>query len=114
MHVDTPTSDAPDVDATPPECQEGGARCQGSTYQTCTGGMWQTAMDCPAACDATFGCVQCIPGTNLCEDGNVVTCPLHGSRFDVTSGQVAEGPADEPLKTYRVTLEGEIARVEES
>jgi nitrite reductase/ring-hydroxylating ferredoxin subunit len=45
-------------------------------------------------------------------DGNIVTCPLHGSRFDVTTGQVIEGPADEPLKRFRVIIEGEIGRVE--
>jgi nitrite reductase/ring-hydroxylating ferredoxin subunit len=25
-----------------------------------------------------------------------VTCPCHGSQFDVTSGEVLRGPADEP------------------
>jgi nitrite reductase/ring-hydroxylating ferredoxin subunit/hemoglobin-like flavoprotein len=44
--------------------------------------------------------------------GNVVTCPLHGSQFDVTTGQVLQGPASEPLVCYRVIVEGEIGRVE--
>jgi nitrite reductase/ring-hydroxylating ferredoxin subunit len=47
-------------------------------------------------------------------DGCVITCPLHGSRFDVTTGKVVRGPADESLKTFRVTMEGEIGRVESS
>jgi nitrite reductase/ring-hydroxylating ferredoxin subunit len=47
-------------------------------------------------------------------DGCVITCPLHGSRFDVTTGKVLGGPADEPLKTFRVTVEGDIGRVEGS
>ena len=45
-------------------------------------------------------------------DGKVITCPLHGSRFDVSDGKVLGGPADEALKTFQVILEGEIARVE--
>jgi len=45
-------------------------------------------------------------------NGKIITCPLHGSSFDVTTGQVIEGPADEPLKTFRVIIEGEIGRVE--
>jgi nitrite reductase/ring-hydroxylating ferredoxin subunit len=45
-------------------------------------------------------------------DGKVITCPLHGSRFDVTTGTVVGGPAEEALKTFQVTLDGEIARVE--
>ncbi len=45
-------------------------------------------------------------------DGKVVTCPWHGSRFDVTTGQVVRGPAREPLNTYRVVIEGAVARVE--
>ena len=46
-------------------------------------------------------------------DGIHITCPLHGSCFDVTTGMVLEGPADEPLKTYRVVITGEVGRVEE-
>ena len=45
-------------------------------------------------------------------DGNVITCPWHGSCFDVTNGKVVCGPADEPLSTYRVLIDGEIGRVE--
>ncbi len=45
-------------------------------------------------------------------DGSTVTCPWHGSRFDVCTGAVMQGPAADPLKTYRVIVEGEIGRVE--
>jgi nitrite reductase/ring-hydroxylating ferredoxin subunit len=45
-------------------------------------------------------------------DGNIVVCPWHGSCFDVTNGEVMCPPARKPLKTYQVTLEGEIGRVE--
>ncbi len=36
-----------------------------------------------------------------------VTCACHGSRFDVTSGAVLEGPAEEPVRTYALRVEGE-------
>jgi 3-phenylpropionate/trans-cinnamate dioxygenase ferredoxin subunit len=34
-----------------------------------------------------------------------VTCPCHASEFDVTSGAVLEGPAREPVETYRTRTE---------
>src|SRR5262245_8687815 len=47
-------------------------------------------------------------------DGSTVTCPLHGSQFDVCSGQVLRGPAIEPLMTYRVVVvDGDVGRVEQ-
>ena len=45
-------------------------------------------------------------------DGSTVTCPWHGSQFNVCTGAVLRGPAADPLKTYRVIVEGEIGRVE--
>ena len=45
-------------------------------------------------------------------DGSTVTCPWHGSRFDVCTGAVLQGPAKDPLKTYRVTVDGDVGRVE--
>lgn len=35
--------------------------------------------------------------------GGVVQCLWHGSRFDCASGQVAGGPAKQPVATYKVT-----------
>ncbi len=46
-------------------------------------------------------------------EGGVITCPIHGARFNVSDGTPVKGPARLPLKTYRVTLSGEIGRVEE-
>jgi len=39
--------------------------------------------------------------------GELVKCPLHGSRFNVCTGQVIEEPAEENLKTYPVRIEGD-------
>ena len=47
-------------------------------------------------------------------DGSIVTCPWHGSQFNVCTGAVLRGPATDPVKTYRVTVDGEIGRVEAS
>jgi 3-phenylpropionate/trans-cinnamate dioxygenase ferredoxin subunit len=47
-------------------------------------------------------------------EGNIVTCPRHGSKFDVTTGEVVSGPKilffhpkirDEP--SYEVKVEGD-------
>ncbi|HZY41934.1 MAG TPA: Rieske 2Fe-2S domain-containing protein [Anaerolineae bacterium] len=46
-------------------------------------------------------------------DGRIIECPWHGSKFDVCTGQVILGPAKQPLKTYRVIVDGPIGRVEE-
>jgi nitrite reductase/ring-hydroxylating ferredoxin subunit len=45
-------------------------------------------------------------------DGSTVTCPWHGSQFNVCTGAVLRGPAKDALKTYRVIVEGEIGRIE--
>jgi nitrite reductase/ring-hydroxylating ferredoxin subunit len=45
-------------------------------------------------------------------DGTTVTCPLHGAQFNVWTGVALRGPAKDPLKTYLVTVEGEVGRVE--
>ena len=39
--------------------------------------------------------------------GDLVKCPLHGSRFNVCTGKALEEPAEENLRTYPVRLEGE-------
>lgn len=45
-------------------------------------------------------------------DGSTVTCPIHGAQFNVCTGEVLRGPAQDPLKTYRVIVDGDIGRVE--
>lgn len=40
-------------------------------------------------------------------DDFVIECALHGAQFDVRTGEVLEPPADEPLPTYEVKVEGD-------
>ena len=44
--------------------------------------------------------------------GALVRCPLHGSRFNVCTGEALEEPAEENLRTYGVRQEGERILVE--
>jgi len=39
--------------------------------------------------------------------GELVKCPLHGSRFNVRTGEVMEEPATESLATYPVRIEAD-------
>ena len=43
--------------------------------------------------------------------GFKVTCPWHGSVFDVKSGLPLEGPATSPVPTYQVRIEGDDIRI---
>jgi|SRR6266853_3534529 nitrite reductase/ring-hydroxylating ferredoxin subunit len=46
-------------------------------------------------------------------DGTVVTCRCHGSQFDVTSGDVIRGPAEEPVRSRQVEVQAGDLLVEE-
>jgi len=39
--------------------------------------------------------------------GELVKCPLHGSRFNVCTGEALEEPAEQNLKTYPIRVEGD-------
>ncbi len=39
--------------------------------------------------------------------GEWVKCPLHGSRFNLRTGEVVDDPADENLRVYPVRLDGD-------
>lgn len=39
--------------------------------------------------------------------GHEIECPLHGSRFNVETGEVSGLPAEIPATTYAVTIEGD-------
>jgi nitrite reductase/ring-hydroxylating ferredoxin subunit len=45
-------------------------------------------------------------------EGVIVTCPCHGSQFDVTSGAVIRGPAQRPVRCRSVEVEGEELEIE--
>lgn len=54
-------------------------------------------------------------GASLCEgelEGDVITCPRHGSQFRVTDGERVRGPADVALRRFRVIVEGSEVFVE--
>ncbi len=40
-------------------------------------------------------------------EGTTVTCPCHGSQFDVTSGAVLRGPAERPVRSRPLQVDGE-------
>ena len=53
----------------------------------------------------------CSLGTGELE-GTTVTCPCHGSQFDVTSGAVIRGPAHQPVRSRLVEVRGDDLLVE--
>ncbi len=44
--------------------------------------------------------------------GELVKCPLHGSRFSLRTGEPIEDPAEEPLRCYPVKVEDGVVLVE--
>lgn len=61
-----------------------------------------------------FGDVCTHAHCNLSEgdlDGTTVTCPCHASEFDVTTGEVLNGPAVEPVDSYEVRTDGGEIRI---
>ncbi|MGH2453019.1 MAG: Rieske (2Fe-2S) protein [bacterium] len=40
-------------------------------------------------------------------EGFVVTCPCHGSQFDIRTGSVLMPPAVSSVRAYRITVQGE-------
>jgi 3-phenylpropionate/trans-cinnamate dioxygenase ferredoxin subunit len=45
-------------------------------------------------------------------EGQTVTCPCHGSQFDITSGALLRGPAQRPVRSYGVRVEDGTLQVE--
>jgi nitrite reductase/ring-hydroxylating ferredoxin subunit len=44
--------------------------------------------------------------------GHTVTCPWHGSQFDIDTGKVVRGPATVAEKSFHVHLEGNVLVVD--
>jgi nitrite reductase/ring-hydroxylating ferredoxin subunit len=45
-------------------------------------------------------------------EDTIVTCPCHGSQFDVTTGDVVRGPAQRPVRSYAVRVENGALQIE--
>jgi 3-phenylpropionate/trans-cinnamate dioxygenase ferredoxin subunit len=45
-------------------------------------------------------------------EGDLVECPRHGAKFDVTTGKAVVLPAVRPVKTYAVQVEGDEIKVD--
>ncbi len=68
-----------------------------------------------------IGCICTHKGENLARgrlQGKVVTCPIHGDQFDVTTGACITGPSEgsmttkgEDERSYAVKVEGNIIKV---
>jgi nitrite reductase/ring-hydroxylating ferredoxin subunit len=54
---------------------------------------------------------QCLLGEGDLEE-TVVTCPCHGSQFDVTTGERLRGPAVRGVPVYVVRLENGMLEIE--
>jgi len=57
-----------------------------------------------------FGNICPHDGAPLAEgelDGEIVTCPWHGTRFNVRTGEVIDGLTDEPVAVFAVVPDGD-------
>jgi glycine betaine catabolism B len=61
-----------------------------------------------------IGSVCTHEGGDLAEgwiDGREVTCPLHGSMFDLATGEAVGPPAEEPVPVFEVRVDGNEVQV---
>ena len=58
---------------------------------------------------------ECTHAACSLSDGNlendIIACPCHGAQFNVKTGDVLEGPANEPVHTYPVQVDGDTVYV---
>ncbi len=45
-------------------------------------------------------------------EGFIVTCPWHGSKFDIRTGKVVNGPATKDAEVHKVKVDGQSVKVE--
>jgi hypothetical protein len=62
-------------------CTAGQTSCDGQALLMCEDGRFVTSQNCPAACDATLGCVVCVPGTGTCGADKALTCNSDGTGY---------------------------------
>ncbi|HVV82537.1 MAG TPA: IgGFc-binding protein [Kofleriaceae bacterium] len=63
------------------QCTDGMKRCDAEKHQVCSAGTWVTDDSCPLACDATLGCVTCVPNTGTCDGDMSHACRPDGSGY---------------------------------
>jgi hypothetical protein len=82
------------VDAQADRCTtENETRCTFSSWERCQGGSWVTQQACPTACDATLGCVDCVPAQRrTCIGGHARACTSEGLIGGVLEMCAAENP----------------------
>lgn len=54
-------------------------------------------------------------GGPLCEgdiDGDRVICPWHGAEFDIKTGEVVSGPAEENVNSYKIVIEKDSIKID--
>ena len=45
-------------------------------------------------------------------EGTAIRCPCHGSLFDLATGEVLEGPAEEPVRVFSTRVAADRVEVE--
>ncbi len=65
------------------------------------------------ALDAWCTHAEC-PLTDGWVEDEAIRCACHGALFDLATGEPLEGPADEPVRTFRTRVSGERVEVEVS
>jgi len=45
-------------------------------------------------------------------DGETVTCPWHGARFDLKTGEAKGPPASQGVRSFKVVVDGDVIQIE--
>jgi hypothetical protein len=81
-----------DTDSDTSDCTtEGEHECDGDDYLVCTDGVWTLVESCPTMCDATLGCVECIPSDTTCDGDVVMICNDDGMGYTAGEDCTAAG-----------------------
>jgi Rieske Fe-S protein len=106
-----------ETNAPPPPPQAGGDTALAKVSEIPVGGGRiigdaQVVVTQPSA--GTFACFSAIcthAGCTVADVSNgTINCPCHGSRFNITDGSVAGGPAPRGLAQVAVTIDGDTVR----